>query len=244
MNYWPAKDIVKQVMGELGLPMVPTITSETDVLASQFLALLNSCGNELLEYYPWEQFTKEWAFNTVIDKGNYDLPPGWAYFRDQTQWDRGNHWPLLGPKSPQEWAWLKGALIAAFPRIRYRVADNQFMIWPIPGAGGNPSQFSLAMEYVVNTWVTDAVSEPATMVVADGDVVNYNPWMVVKLMKLKFYELKQFSTVAFTADFMRIFNSLTGKDVGNKILSLSPQYTAPYIGPWSIPDGSWNVFGT
>jgi len=238
MQYWTAIDVLKQVHGELGLPAPTTITGLTDVQSVQLLALLNSAGNELLIYYPWEQFTKEWTFATVNGQTDYDLPADYAYFTDQTQWDRTNHWPLLGPKSAQEWAWLKGALVAALPRMRFRVANNKFKLWPAPGT----SSFTMAMEYIVDTWVSSN-NTLVSMIVEDSDVLQYDPWLLIKFVKFKFYELKGFDTTGVNADFMRVFNNLTGKDTGAKILSLSPQVQSQYIGPWSVPDGSWNVYG-
>ena len=242
--YWNALKLLNQVAGELGLPQYTTVTGISDVQSVQLLALLNSAGNELQLYYPWEQFMKEWLFATVPDQGGYTLPDDWDYFIDQTQWDRTNHWPLLGPKSPQEWAWLKGGLIAAAPRTRYRVQDNEFKIWPVPATGSTP--LNLALEYIRKNWVvTDQVGVPTEtdMITKDGDVLEYNPWLLNKYVKLKFYELKGFDTTGVQSDFMRIFNSLTGKDVGAPILSLARQQTNQYIGPWSVPDGSWNVYG-
>lgn len=241
-TYWTAIDILTQVAGELGLPQPNTITGLSDVQSIQLLALLNSAGNEMLNYYPWEQFVKEWEFQTVIDQADYDLPDDYAYFRDMTQWDRTNHWPLLGPKTPQEWAFLKGSLVAALPRLRYRIADNKFKIYPTPTVGSSPNEYTLALEYISKNWV-DSSGTPNSMIIANGDVVMYNPWLMIKFVKFKFYELKGLSTTGVQADFMRIFNALTGKDTGARVLSLAPQVTNQYIGPWSIPDGSWNVYG-
>lgn len=241
MAYWTAIQVLNQVAGELGLPQVATITGLTDVQSVQLLSLLNSAGNELLMYYPWEQLTEEYTFNTVDGQADYDLPTDYKYFTDQTQWDRTNHWPLLGPKSPQEWAWLKGSLVASLPRMRFRVQDNKFKLFPTPGS----SSFEMAMEYVRCNWIVSAIPAPDTptaMIAADADVLQYDPWLLIKFVKFKFYELKGFNTTGVNADFMRVFNSLTGKDTGAKILSLSPQIQSQYIGPWSVPDGSWNVY--
>lgn len=240
-EYWSAGDILKQTCGELGLPRIASLTAADDVQSIQLIALLNAAGNDLLTYYPWQQLAKEWIFSTAdVDpvEGAIPLPADWAYFRDQTQWDRTDHWPLLGPKSPQEWAWLKGSLVAALPRQRFRVADGKFMLWPLPA-----SPFvTMSMEYIVCNWIQPVGGgDHTSMLVADGDIIQYNPWMVIKFLKLKFYELKAFPTAGVAGDFLRIFNSLTGKDVGGKILSLSPRHTSEYLGPWSIPDGSWNV---
>jgi hypothetical protein len=209
-----------------------------DVQSIQLLALLNSAGNELMLYYPWEQLSTEWVFNTVEGLTDYDLPDDYNYFTDATQWDRTNHWPLLGPKSPQEWAWLKGSLVAALPRQRYRIQNNKFKVWPAPGA----TSFKFAMEYIVKNWVLSGASS-SSMITQDSDVLQYDPWLLIKFVKFKFYELKGFNTTGVNADFMRVFNNLTGKDTGAKILSLSPQVQSQFIGPWSVPDGSWNVYG-
>lgn len=241
-QYWTALSILQQVAGELGLPQPTTLAGVSDTQAVQLLSLLNSSGNELMLYYPWEQFTKEWVFVTVDGQAEYDLPDDYNYFKDQTQWDRTDHWPLLGPKSPQEWAWLKGALVAALPRLRFRIANNKLLLYPTPSASGG-SGLTLSMEYVQKNWVSPASGDPTTMVTQGTDVVNYNPWLMVKYVKFKFYELKGFNTTGVQGDFMRVYNSLVGKDVGNEVLSLSPQFTSPFIGPWSIPDGSWNVYG-
>lgn len=232
--YWSALDIIKQVTAELGL-VQPQALPATDIGTIQMVAFLNKTGNDLLIFYPWEQFIKQWEFPTIPTQDSYELPTDWKYFTDQTQWDRTNHWPLLGPKSPQEWAWLKGGLLAAAPRMRYRVYQDKFWLHPVPGAA-----FNLAMEYIQKHWVLNE-GNPASLVVNGGDIVQYDPWLVITYMKLKFYELKGFDTTAMVGDFMRMFNSLTGKDKGAPKLSLAPRYPPLFIGPWSIPDGSWDV---
>lgn len=244
-GYWPALQTLNQVAGELGLPQLTTLVGTSDVQAIQLLAMLNSSGNELQLYYPWEQFRREWNFTTTANVGEYALPDDWDYAIDQTQWDRSNHWPLLGPKSAQEWAWLKGGLLAAAPRMRFRIYDNKFHLWPVPGADQTPPNYNMSQEYISKYWVSSETAPDnvfdSDMVKADGDIIGYNPWLVVKYVKLKFYELKGFNTTGVQGDFMRVFNSLTGKDTGAPILSLAPRPLSQYLGPWSVPDGSWNV---
>jgi hypothetical protein len=235
MNYWSALDLLKQVVSELGLEPSTSINDGSKQML-QMTALLNAGGNELMTFYAWEQFIKFFAFDTVAAQDEYPMPDDWNYFIDQTQWDQTNHWPLLGPKSPQEWAWLKGGLLQAAPRMRYRVYQNNFVLHPVPGS----SSFHMNMEYITNNWVNiDAT--PAKMVTQDGDIIAFNPWLISRFVKLKFYELKGFDTTGVRNDFLRIFQSLTGKDKGAPKLSLSPRFPPLFIGPWSIPDGSWDV---
>ena len=242
MEYWTALDVINQVSGEVGQPRVVTITGpDTEVQSIQMLAALNAAGAEMGFYYPWAQFHKELIIPLVAGQGNYDLPVDWSYFIDQTQWDRTNHWPLLGPKSAAEWAWLKGGLLASFPRMRYRVMAGKLEFWPVPASN---SQFTISMEYVSGWWVAGAGS-PASpnqgKVVADGDICWYEPWLLIKYTKLKWLQLKGFDSTAAQADYMRMYDAMKGKDVGAQVLSLVPQQTPFFIGPWSVPDGNWNV---
>lgn len=244
-RYWTALQTLNQVAAELGLPQVATVLNPESVQSTQLLAMLNSAGNELVTYYPWEQLKREWAFDTLDGVGDYALPDDWCYNLDQTQWDRTNHWPLIGPKSAQEWAWLKGGLLAAAPRIRFRIQNNLMKLWPIPSQGDSPGVHTISQEYVSRNWVQSVNDQntpiEADMVTRDADVLQFDPWLLVKYVKYKFFSLKGFDTTDVQADFMRIFNSLTGKDVGAPVLNLAPRPLSQYLGPWSVPDGSWNV---
>jgi len=237
MAYWTSLSIVRQVAGELGLPAPTSLSTTDDPQISQLLALLNSAGNELVVFYPWEQLIRIFDMMTVPAQDKYSLPADWTYFVNQTQWDRTNRWPLLGPKSPQEWAWLTGGGIASAPRTRYRVYGDKLVLFPVPGS----TPANITIEYITKNWLTRADQTAADFITTDTDTVNYNPWMMVKFVKQKFYELKGFDTVAVKADFMRMFMSLTGKDKGGPVLSLSPTSSPALVGPWSVPEGSWPI---
>jgi hypothetical protein len=241
MNYWTPLQILRQTAGELGLTQPSTVVGLSDVQSLQLMSMLQSAGNELLLYYPWEQFAKTFTISLVAAQEGYALPTDYSYFRDQTQWDANNHWPLLGPKSAQEWAWLKNSFVASLPRLRYRIQQNLFKVYPTPQSS---VANALNMEYVSRYWVAlDGAPTVGAkdLVSLDNDICMYDPWMLIKYIKLKFYDLKGFDTRAVQSDFLRIFDSLTGKDTGAEKLNLAPAYQTPYVGPWSIPDGSWNV---
>lgn len=239
MSNWTALQILNQAAGELGLTQPASIVG-TDVQSSQLLALLNAAGNELLMYYPWQQFAKPFTISLVNTQETYALPTDYAYFRDQTQWDKVNRWPLLGPKSAQEWAWLQNSQVATLPRMRYRIQGDLIKVYPIPTSNVTDA---FSMEYISNYWAraTASANPDKSLITLDSDVVHYDPWLAVKFVKFKFYELKGFATAGVRADFQRVFDSLTGKDTGAQILSLSPSSQTSFIGAGSIPDGSWVV---
>lgn len=232
---WTALRIVAQAAGEMALPVPTTLVGNVTAQTAQLTALLNSAGAELVGYYPWQELSAPFSVATIPTVDSYALPDDYGYFVDQTQWDATNHWPLLGPKSAQEWAWLKNSFVASLPRMRFRVLGNQLKFYPTPQA-----VYNFYMEYVSRNWLT-SVGIPTDMVVADADEILFNPWLMIKFLKLKFYQLKGFSTDGVGVDFKNTFDSITAKDTGAEKLSLAPQVQTPYIGPWSIPDGSWQV---
>jgi hypothetical protein len=244
--------ICQQAQAELGLPRATQLVQSLLVTDQQMLALMNAAGSELVNYYPWEDLNKEWILQTEAEVGAYDLPYDWAYFVDQSQWDRSNHWPLLGPKTPQEWQWIKGGLISQGPRLRYRIQGRKYMIWPVPGAPdtGTATPWTLASEYISKNWVatgqSDAEGVPiyTNLITSDLNFPVFDEWLMVKFLKLKFWETKGFDTTAFRDDFINLFFSLTGKNMGAPVLTMSPRPASIYIGPNNIPDGSWPVGST
>lgn len=251
---WNVLKVIQQAMAELGLPQTREVVTSQDELVRQFLALLNRCGYELVQGFPWEQLDKQFLIETVENQSSYDLPSDWSYFLDQTQWDRTNHWPLLGPKTAQEWQWLKGGLLSSGPRIRYRVWGGKFEIFPTPSTANTPSPgadtgvfapWTLAMEYISHNWLQSSTVANTTFneVQSDTDIVMLDPWVVTSFLKLKFREAKGLDTQSFKEDFVNIFWSRTGKNKGAPMLTLAPRARTMLIGINSIPDGSWNVAG-
>lgn len=70
-EYWTALRILDQVASELAIARPTSITGASDAQSVQLLALLNSAGNELYTYYPWEQFLKEYTFTTQVGIDEY-----------------------------------------------------------------------------------------------------------------------------------------------------------------------------
>lgn len=245
--------VIQQSMTEMGLPKPAEVVTSQDATAQQMLALLNRVGNDLVLGFPWEQLIKTWIVTTEDGKANYDLPSDWSYFLDQTQWDRTNHWPLLGPKTAQEWQWLKGGLLSSGPRLRYRLNAGKFEIFPTPSptntptndsaATGNFYPWELAMEYVADTWLKDSTKANTyyASVQADSNLVLIDPWIVTAYLKLKYWEAKGLNTAAYTKDFLGTWEARIGKNKGAPVLTLAPRATTMFIGINNIPDGSWQV---
>jgi hypothetical protein len=237
--------VVQQAMVEMGLTKPLQAATSQDTTVQQMVALLNRAGTDMVIGYPWEQLTKEYVFNTANATPAPDgktfivpLPPDWSYFLDQTQWDRTNHWPLLGPKTAQEWQWLKGGLLSSGPRIRYRVVGGNIELFPTDSKTSD-----IAMEYVASTWLKDANTANTyyDTVQSDEDIVMFDPWVVSSYLKLKYWEAKGLDTTAYAKDFVGVWEARIGKNKGAPVLTLAPRARTMLIGINNIPDGSWNV---
>jgi len=231
-------EIIQQTSRELGIPKPTAAFSAIDISTQQLVALLNAAGSELILYYNWEALTSEWDVPIVIDTDNYALPSDFSHLIDQTQWDRTNRWPLLGPKSAQEWQWLKGGLLSSGPRIRYRLRGERFWLHPAPS-----TELDIRLEYIRNTWIETGNGSGlfVSLITNDGNIPVLDFWLLVKYLKYKFWSAKGFDTTSYRDDFLLVFDALSGKDKGAPILSLSPRSAPLLVGLHSIPDGSWNT---
>jgi hypothetical protein len=66
----------------------------------------------------------------VLSQTAYSLPPDFERITNRTAWDKTKRWEALGPEDAQQWQWLKSGYISTGPRIRWRILDNQFQVWP------------------------------------------------------------------------------------------------------------------
>lgn len=82
----------------------------------------------------------------------YPLPTDFAYFMNQTFWDRAFKWQLLGPLDAQEWQVLKSGISPTGPRRRFRIMNNQFYIDPVPGFSSSDNGSTEVFEYYSNAW--------------------------------------------------------------------------------------------
>jgi hypothetical protein len=237
--------VVQQAMIEMGLPKPAEVVTSQDVTVQQMLALFDRAGNDMVLGYPWEHLVKEYVFSTATATAMPDgktfavqIPSDWSYSLDQTQWDRTNHWPLLGPKTAQEWQWLKGGLLSSGPRIRYRIVGGQIELFPTDSIDS-----TIAMEYISTNWVQDSnvantfYSSPHR----DDDLVLFDPWVISAYLKLKFWEAKGLDTSSYAKDFVNVWEARIGKSKGAPVLTLAPRARSMLIGINNIPDGSWNV---
>lgn len=171
-------------------------------------------------------------------KVRYDLPPDWNYQTNATEWDQTNHWPLIGPETAQNWALEKNGIVATGPRIKFRISDGKFQIWPLA-----VSESVLYFEYQSTSWITATGSTVPTKsaFTADTDSTIYRDRLMIDGIKYLFMSQKGFDTGQLARAYNIQVQKAKAQDAAAPVLSISPRLPGILITPANIPDG--NIYG-
>ena len=217
-RYATANDIINRAALEVGLVPQNDVYSTQDDSFAQLAGLMNSCGQELIELYPWEMLVKHFSVTTQAgDSGTYPLPDDFSYMIDQTGWDRTNRVAIGGPLSAQDWSYLKGRdLVSQSIYASFRLVEGRFDLFPQPP----PEGLEVSFEYINRNWVQEqGTQEYKDSADSSSDVILFEPILIVKFLKVKFLDAKGFPSQAARQEFESIFDSRTGKDKGASILN-------------------------
>lgn len=214
-----AGTIINRAAVEVGLQQVSDPFSTTDEGFSQLVGLLNVAGNELTQLRDWAELTKELAFNTGTDLTNnrYDLPADYDRFIQQTGWDKTNDVALIGPLSPQEWAYLEGRDLASNTvYLHYRINAGAVQFYPDPAPTAEVS-----FRYVNRNWVRQADSTETDQCTQASDTVLLDSLLMQKFLKVKFLSMKNMPNQDAKLEFENILINRFGTDKGAMVLNAS-----------------------
>jgi predicted GNAT superfamily acetyltransferase len=169
--------------------------------------------------------------SVVCAQTAYDLPDDFETITDRTQWDKSKHWEMLGPEDAQQWQWLKSGYISTGPRVRWRILDNQFQIWPVM----NTNEY-LGWEYRSKGWARSAAGAIKNSFTVDTDTTVLDDRIMVLYTKLKYFQVKSFDTTALQQDYQRYLTIAKANDKGAPNLSFAPYPSKVLIGYANIPD--------
>ena len=167
----------------------------------------------------------------VLAQTAYTLPPDFERITDRTQWDKSKHWEALGPESAQQWQWLKSGYISTGPRIRWRILDNQFQIWPPM----NTNEY-LGWEYRSKGWARAVDNTVKNSFTEDNDTAILDDRIIVLGTKLKYWSIKGFDTTTLMQEYQRYLSIAKANDKGTPNLSFAPYPSKVLIGYANIPD--------
>lgn len=234
-------EVVQTAAGEMGVQKPSSaFLNPVDITANQLSALYNATGEMLVKRRVWRNLFREYSFVTVAGQGVYDLPEDFGRPISQTEWDRTNFWPMIGPETPQQWQWLKSGILSTGPRERFRMVGNALEVWPVPSAGSTPGpNLTLSYFYISKWWALSDAGQPKSKATTDSDTCIFEDRLMVSGVKLRFFQAKGFDTTAFAADFQANLDDALAQDSGAPILSMSREPQFPLITIYNVPDGNW-----
>jgi hypothetical protein len=175
----------------------------------------------------------------TFGQAKYAMPSDYARIVNKTQYNRSNRWAIIGPKSPQEWQWLKSSYISTGPRMRFRIIGNKFTVWPMPA-----SNVVFGFEYQSQNWVQDVSGNGKSKFTVDTDTALFPDRLLILGTKLKYFEIKGFDTTALNADYQNELSKYKSVEGGADTLSLAPQFQSILLSQNNLPDtGYGNVAG-
>ena len=171
------------------------------------------------------------TFNQV----RYAMPTDYDRLLDRTDWDKTQHWEMLGPETAQQWQWLRSGYISTGPRVRFRILGDLFQIWPGLGA-----EHTLGFEYQSKYWIyaTAATALSKETFSVDTDTCIFPDRLMVLALKRAYFRAKGFEPV-FDMEYRMELDNAKANDAGSPTLSFAPQPSNILIGFENIPDSSY-----
>ena len=161
----------------------------------------------------------------------YNMPADFARIVNRTAFNKDMRWSMIGPKSPQEWQWLKASYLTNGPRQRYRIMGNLFEIWPMP-----TNNQILGFEYQSNGYVQDTAGNSKSTFTADTDVCLFPDILMQLCCRMFFMEQKGMDTTAVASQLSRYISKFKAQNAGADILSMAPQYPNQLLSQANLPD--------
>lgn len=174
------------------------------------------------------------TFDLQFSQVEYPLPPDWKKQIPQTEWDRTNRWPLMGPQSGQAWQSFKSGIVYAGPRERFRILGNCIAVNPPP-----PDGLLFAFEYISKNWVLAQDGTPKASFTADTDTTIYDDSLIVLGAKVLFLQAKGLDFSLEASQFQNLLDQCKAQDASAPALSISPRPASQFLSNRNIPDGSW-----
>lgn len=163
------KQLVNNVLPEIGLSTLDTVVGSTNRTAILALALANRTGRSLAKHN-WRILIKRNVITTASSADSYSLPSDFDRFIHNTEWNDTTDFKLFGPVSDEAWQEDLSGVVATTVDDRFQIrADgnsNRLFVRPVPTTSENLTFF-----YACNTWCRSAGGQRQFAFAADDDVL-------------------------------------------------------------------------
>ncbi len=176
----------------------------------------------------------------TVSRDTFPVPADFVTFINDTQWDRGNHWKLQGPASPQEDEWLRSGIVSTGPRRWFRQVGrglDVFRIWPPPAPGDEPGP--LSYEYLSTYWAQTAAEVPIAQFTTDSDTCIFQDRLMIEGLKWRFFAAKGFDYSVQFSLWDRQTQVAIARDGGRPVLNMTRRRYPVFISPAQVQDGNF-----
>jgi len=170
----------------------------------------------------------------TFGQAKYPVPADYARLENDTIFNKSNRWAVLGPKSPQEWQWIKSSYVTAGPMMRFRIMGNALTLWPMPS-----TVLTIGYEYVSKNWALSAggVGQPSLLLNTDTSLLPDN--LLILGCKYRFLDAKELSSSAAFEEFNRELIKFKGQNAGADKLNLAPRAADRLLTTSNSPDSGF-----
>lgn len=217
---------------EIGVPKPSTVIGNADPIVMRLLRYAKREGAELVRRGNWQALRSEKTFVSLAQESQTAMVASdLDHFINDTFWNRSQKRRLYGPKTPEEWQLIKGAVTSAVFNT-YTYMGNAILINPVPAAGE-----TFAYEYVSNQYCLSAALAVQAVWTADTDT----PRLREELFTLGvIYRYKKGRGLPFADDFseydMQVQEALM-LDKPKRVIGMSGDHVVSH--GISVPEGSW-----
>ena len=228
--------MAQAVSDEISFARPASLFSNPDTTARQMLALANREGMEQASEGYWQELRRAGTITTVASQQAYTLPADYDRMISMTIWSQGQRWPLLGPLTPQEWAWQTNGFVAAGPRTRFRIMQGSVYLWPIPS-----SVDTIVYEYEATGWAFNGTTYTAQWA-NDTDTFALNEQVFMLGLKWRLLAAKSLGHDQEKLTWRNALDRAMGRDAGNRTLHMGGVTSGARLLGWqNIPDGGYGA---
>lgn len=225
--------IATNALKEIGGFDVPSsFYGNTNLTATQCVALANRAGRTLQAETRWSELLTEHTFTTTASTATYAKPSDFRAFANMSQWDRTNSWRLTGPTSSFVWQWLKSGISVFASNTRFFAVRGAYIhIYPTPTVTGD----TIAFDYYSNAWITKQLdSSNITEWSSDNDTARIDEDIITLSLKWRFLQAKGMPYEPEYKEYETIVESMKEDNGGRGAINLSGM---PGLGEFgNIPD--------
>lgn len=170
--------IAQAIADELGVFQPASIINNEEATAVRLRSVTSAAGLYLRDDYDWAVLTKEHTFTSSAGTAAYEVPGDFLRIVPNTLWDRTNNLQLVGPLTPAQWQYFKGAItsdVGLAVRWRLRPTSGVLKI-----ELENPAAATIALEYVSDQWCASSSGTGQTDWAADADVPLFDEDLIFR----------------------------------------------------------------